>query len=286
MPTDADEAPRTLGITAGPTAQLLLRITVTVTNYFSYGMDAERYAQARPYIHRTAIEKFRSFAEIDQPVPYALDVGCGTGQSAVALSEIAKSVIGIDPSADMIAQATPRSNIDYLQATAENIPLADDEFDVITVGQAYHWLDHHAFLAEANRVLRLHGWLVVYTSWFTAEMKENPTFAKWFKSIYLARYPTPSRDRTAISEEFAEKHCFALCGQDQFSDEVRMNIDRFTDYQLSTTNIIAAVKEGNESYEDAAQWISASLSEFFADKPERTFLFWGKIWYLQKIAAL
>lgn len=259
--------------------------TMPISNYFSHGMDAKRYAQARPLIHRTAIEKLRSFAKVEQPFLCALDVGCGTGQSSVALAEIAQSVIGIDPSADMLAHAARRPNIAYLQSTAESMPLAAEQFDLITVAQAYHWLDHSAFLAEANRLLRPSGWLAIYTSWFTSEMKEHPAFAKWFKGDYLARYPTPPRDRTTITAQFAQKHGLALRGEDEFTDEVRMNIDRFTDYQLSTTNVIAAVRNGNERFEDAARWIRASLAEFFQDATERTFLFSGKLWYLQKITT-
>ena len=63
-----------------------------------------------------------------------------------------------------------------------------------------------------------------------------------------------------------------------------MTVDRFTDYQLSTTNIIAAVRDGAGSYDDAAGWIQSSLEGFFGDAPERVFLFSGKIWYLEKVA--
>jgi ubiquinone/menaquinone biosynthesis C-methylase UbiE len=250
--------------------------------YFGHGMDANRYAKARPYIHPTALEKFRSFAHIDAPLSRALDVGCGTGQSTVALTEIAESVIGIDPSEDMLAHAEPHPSIEYRQSTAEDILLPDEEFQLITVGQAFHWFDHSAFLAEANRLLRPPGWLVIYTSWFTSEMKENSSFADWFKGSYLSRYPTPPRNRTEITAEFAQKHGFAFRGEDEFSDRVSMTIEKFADYQLSTTNIIAAVKRGNERFEDASRWITTSIAKFFADEPQRTFLFWGKIWYLQK----
>jgi SAM-dependent methyltransferase len=253
-----------------------------VVNYFADGMDAGRYARARPNIHATAIAKFRLFARMDEPFSVALDVGCGTGQSTVALAEIAERIVGTDPSADMLSSATPHPKVEYREAAAEDTPFADRQFDLVSAAQAFHWFDHDAFLAESHRVLRAHGWLLVYTSWFTGEMKDEPSFSDWFKGAYLTRYPTPPRNRAPITEELAREHRFGFRGEDQFSNEISMIIARFTDYLLSTTNVIAAVKRGSESFEDAAQWIRASLECFYGDDPERVFLFSGKIWYLQK----
>jgi ubiquinone/menaquinone biosynthesis C-methylase UbiE len=101
------------------------------------------------------------------------------------LTDIASSVIGVDPSADMLAHATPHPNIEYRQSTPEHIPLADQQFDLIAAAQAFHWFDQDAFLAESNRLLRSPGWLVIYTSWFTGEMQENPAFSNWFECEYL-----------------------------------------------------------------------------------------------------
>jgi SAM-dependent methyltransferase len=254
-------------------------------DYFGDGIDARRYAEARPYIHPTAIEKFRSFAQLDAPLSMALDAGCGTGQSTVLLTEIAEKVIGIDPSADMLKHATRHPNVEYRQSPAEHTPFHDGQFDLITAAQAFHWFDHDAFLAEAYRLLRVPGWLLVYTSWFAGEMKGEPAFSDWFRGEYLSRYPIPPRNRTPITEKVARKHDFIFRGEDEFSNEIGMTIQRFTDFQLSTTNIIAAVRQGNSSFDDAARWMLASLQPFYANEREKVFLFSGKMWYIEKADA-
>lgn len=245
-------------------------------------MDGNRYSRSRPYIHATAIEKIRSLTGISIPVARALDVGCGTGQSTIALAEIGNSIIGIDPSAEMLAHALPHPKIRYLQSSAEEIPLAGELFDLVTTAQAFHWFDQQSFLAEANRLLRTNGWLVIYTSWFTCEMKENSSFSSWFKGQYLDRYPSPPRNRQSITTGLAQTHGFTIQGEDEFTDDVLMTIERFTDYQLSTTNIIAAVDRGDDTFDDAAHWIRASLAPFFASEAQGTFLFLGKLWCLKK----
>jgi len=245
-------------------------------------MDGNRYSRSRPHIHGKAIEKIRSLPGIAVPIPRALDVGCGTGQSTVALAEIANSIIGVDPSAEMLAHARPHPNIQYLQSSAEDIPLASGLFDLITAAQAFHWFNQSSFLAEANRLLQIDGWLVIYTSWFTCEMKENSSFSRWFRGDYLVRYPSPPRKPQSISEELAQTHGFVIGGEFEFTNDISMTNERFTDYQLSTTNIIAAVERGDDTFDNAARWIRASIDPFFGSNSHRTFQFMGKLWGLEK----
>ncbi|UCF79479.1 MAG: methyltransferase domain-containing protein [Candidatus Eiseniibacteriota bacterium] len=253
-----------------------------MVNYFTDGMDWARYARSRPNIHPTAVRLFRSFVGSDLRFCLALDVGCGTGQSTVALAEVAERVIGIDSSADMLKHATPWPNVEYRETRAEATPFRDGEFNLVAAGQAYHWFEHGAFLAESHRLLREVGWLLVYTSWFTGEIREEPAFRDWFEKEHLGRYPTPPRDRTPLSEELARKHGFELRGQEEFLNELGMTLEHFTDYQLSTTNIIAAVREGTESFDNAERWLRDSLRPFFEGSPEKPFLFNGRTWYAQK----
>jgi ubiquinone/menaquinone biosynthesis C-methylase UbiE len=51
-----------------------------------------------------------------------------------------------------------------LEGLAEEIPLADESLDAVTVADAIHWFDHAAALAEISRVLRLGGGLAVLTT--------------------------------------------------------------------------------------------------------------------------
>jgi SAM-dependent methyltransferase len=254
-------------------------------DYFGDGVDAERYSRARPRIHATAIERFRSVACRTGPFDLALDAGCGTGQSSVVLTEIAKRVIGIDPSATMLAHAEEHPGVEYVLSRAEHTPFGGGEFDLITAAQAYHWFDHDAFLEESQRLLRARGWLMIYNNWFTGEMEGEPAFAEWFRGEYLSRYPTPPRNRAPITAGVARKHGFDYQGEDEFDDRVAMTIGRFTEYQQSTTNVIEAVRSGREGIDGAGRWIGASIRRFFAGERERVFLFNGRMWFLRKPAA-
>jgi SAM-dependent methyltransferase len=51
------------------------------------------------------------------------------------------------------------AGVEVLDGTAEAIPLPDASVDAVTVGQAFHWFDAPAALAEIDRVLRPGGGL-------------------------------------------------------------------------------------------------------------------------------
>jgi ubiquinone/menaquinone biosynthesis C-methylase UbiE len=199
----------------------------------------------------------------------------------VALADVAAEVVALDPSVAMLSQCQPHDRITYLRSSAEQLPVRNGAFEVITAGQAFHWFDQDAFQAEARRALSQGGWLVIYNSWFTAEMKEHAAFADWCKRDYLTRYPTPPRKRTPISDEWAQSFGFSLVHQAPFTIDIPMSLDRFSDYTLSTSNIIAAVGESADAFEQAERWIVRSIRPFF-DGEAQTLVFAGKSVYLRK----
>lgn len=96
-----------------------------------------------------------------------LDLGCGTGYGAAALSGAAQHVTGVDVSADAIAYATASytfENLSFLTASCTSVPLADASFDLITAFELIEHLDDpRALLAEARRLLAPSGQFIVST---------------------------------------------------------------------------------------------------------------------------
>lgn len=87
-----------------------------------------------------------------------VDVGAGTGKFTRQLVDLAEHVIAVEPDAAMLAQLRAQSpNVEAHIGTAESIPLPDGCADVITVAQAWHWVDLDLAVPEAARVLRPGG---------------------------------------------------------------------------------------------------------------------------------
>ena len=94
-----------------------------------------------------------------------LDVATGTGQVARAAARILRDprgVVGLDPSTGMLREARRVHAGPLVQGRAEDIPLRDDVFDMLSMGFA---LRHVAALeiafAEYHRVLKPGGRLLI-----------------------------------------------------------------------------------------------------------------------------
>jgi SAM-dependent methyltransferase len=252
-------------------------------NFFSYKTAAERYPQGRAFFHPLVIERIRAFLSLKKPVACAIDVGCGTGLSTIALKEIAEKIVGVDASLEMVRLAERDASIEYLIAEALELPFSKDAFDLMTLSSAFHWLEREKFLKESRRVLRRGGWLVVYDNYFSGQMqKENAAFQAWYSGSYLQRYPPPARAKLSFTEEDSGNEGLHLAGHEQYQNRLRFSIEGLTDYLTTQSNVIAAVEGGDEEIDEVRSWLKRTLQPLFGDSKELSFLFGGPVWYLQK----
>ncbi len=217
-----------------------------------------------------------------RPFEHALDVACGTGQSTQILVDLAHLVVGSDLSASMLAAAPTLPRICYVQSSAENLPFTDVSFGLITVALAFHWFERDRFLAEARRLLRPGGWLIIYDNSFRAELRGNPAFQGWFLGRYLARYPSPPRDRTPLTDEEVGSFGLELVARETYENEIEFSRDQLVAYLMTQSNVIAAIEEGTESEESVRNWLSGEIRQFAGDV-RSVFLFGGPIDFLRKL---
>ena len=128
---------------------------------------AEVYDNSRPSIPPHIIETIISY--LDRKPRVIIDIGCGTGLSTRPWVPYAtEKVIGIEPNHEMLEQARKISNEPpfYKQAYAHETGLPDKCADIVTITQAFHWMDPTAVLAEVNRILAPGGvFAVVDVEW-------------------------------------------------------------------------------------------------------------------------
>jgi len=251
-------------------------------NFFSSKSAAQRYPKGRPYFHPLVIERISARLSLSKPIDRAIDIGSGTGLSTVALREIATEVFGVDLSPEMLALAPREEHISYVLADAVKLPFADNRFDLLTLSSAFHWLERSEFLREARRILRSGGGLIVYDYYFPGKMEENAEFQRWYREIYLTRYPAPPRAGLVFTEDESGNEGLHLEGHEQFHNSVRMSVDGLVDYLMTHSNVAAAVEAGEEDIGAIRYWVEETVRPLFGGLKEGTFRFYGPIWYLRK----
>ncbi|HEY6294988.1 MAG TPA: methyltransferase domain-containing protein [Streptosporangiaceae bacterium] len=247
-----------------------------VRNPFDSDHAARRYAAARMYYHRSALDLAREQQEIG-PVTLALDVGCGTGLSTRAVSDLAEHVVAVDASAAMLRAAARHARVGYLVAVAERIPLGDAVADLATVGAAFHWFHQPSALAELARVLRGGAVLVVYSDYFHGRLAVQPAFTIWLTESYVPRYPSPNRN-APFDAEAAQTAGFGRVGYRESEYAVPLTQAALADYLISQSNAEAAIASGQVSAEELRDQIIAETTGFFAPDETADLIFGMRVW--------
>jgi ubiquinone/menaquinone biosynthesis C-methylase UbiE len=87
-----------------------------------------------------------------------LDLGCGTGRYSTALANrLEAHVIGLEPSAKMLAEAKKKSStyVALVRGSGEALPLASESIDMVFMSMVFHhFKGAGAAVRECRRVLR------------------------------------------------------------------------------------------------------------------------------------
>jgi ubiquinone/menaquinone biosynthesis C-methylase UbiE len=121
---------------------------------------AKHYAAYRPALHELILQRL---VRTDDRFRMGLDMGCGTGYSAVALVEYCDRVFGLDPNQPMLDKATAHPKISYVNGYGEDLSVLDqDQFDVISFAGSLSYTKNHKLKSELLRTLAPNGVVFVY----------------------------------------------------------------------------------------------------------------------------
>lgn len=130
-----------------------MREGYTAEQAASFGAAAAEYERSRPQYPAEVVDWI-----VPAAARTAADVGAGTGKLTRALIERGLEVTAVEPSAGMRERLEAElPAVRALAGSGELLSLADAAVDLVTYGQAWHWVEGPAALAEAARVLRPGG---------------------------------------------------------------------------------------------------------------------------------
>lgn len=132
-----------------------------------FGKRAEFYTTSTTHTDEVVLSRV---VELAQPASnwHALDIATGTGHTAFALAPHVESVIGVDITPEMLAEAEKLTaqkgitNVAFQLADVHDLPFENEEFDLVTARRApHHFSDIRRAIGEMTRVLRGGGRLVI-----------------------------------------------------------------------------------------------------------------------------
>ncbi len=118
----------------------------------SFGDAAASYQRGRPDYPTELVEWLVGDAR------QIVDVGAGTGKLTGVMLGLGHELTAVDPDPRMLdALSEKYPQVDTHPGSAESLPLPDNSADLITFGQAWHWVDPGPASIEVARVLRTGG---------------------------------------------------------------------------------------------------------------------------------
>lgn len=112
-----------------------------------------------------------------------LEIGFGPGVAIQMLAARAAYVAGVDPSAEMLRQATRRNaaaisdgRVELRRCSADDMPFVDGNFDkALAINSMQLWPDKLAGLREVSRVLRHDGQIAMAFTAYSGQQREGVT---------------------------------------------------------------------------------------------------------------
>ncbi len=112
-----------------------------------------------------------------------LEIGFGPGVAIQMLAARAAHVAGVDPSVEMLRQATRRNaaaisdgRVELRRCSADDMPFVDGNFDkALAINSMQLWPDKLAGLREVSRVLRHDGQIAMAFTAYSGQQREGVT---------------------------------------------------------------------------------------------------------------
>lgn len=243
-------------------------VGATVRAYARRVEDIARrgFASARAYDHGRPGYAPDAVAQVAErlglvPPAHVCDLAAGTGQLTGMLVPYAGRLTAVEPSSQMRSVvAARRPEVAVLDGEAERIPGADGAFDAVTVGEAFHWFDGPAALAEIARVLRPGGGLALL--WNVTE-EVDPSWPQELSRLVAehrgASVPNEQRYATGIwRQAFERTDRFEPLSHLHATHEHELDRNGFV-AQIASWSYIAAL--GEEARDDTLTRVRALAPE-------------------------
>lgn len=128
-----------------------------MSNHKLVERDPEHYFKHRPRVPEDILHIAKSIYR--KPIDLVVDLGSGPGNSTQDWTNVARHVIGVEPSKPLFDYAVRNKpeNITYINCFAEDTGIDPNCVDIVTASSAIHWMEPQATTKEVLRILKNDG---------------------------------------------------------------------------------------------------------------------------------
>lgn len=172
----------------------------------AFGATAAEYDRVRPGYPEALIDDLMAGTP-----RHALDVGCGTGQAARLLAARGVQVLGVEVD-ERMAEVARSHGVAVEVSAFERWERQGRKFDLLTSGQAWHWVDPVGGAVAAAEALRPDGQLAVFWNFNQFDPRTRAAFDLAYAGSAVSADSVTRRD----GSQTVDGHARALAASGRF----------------------------------------------------------------------
>lgn len=191
---------------------------------------------------------------------------------------------GTDISGEMISVAGEicnDNNMHFFICGAENVPIPENPYDIVTAAGMVQWVDVKKFLKCMDKIMCMNGILLIYDFGITDQKTDDCGYHDWWHNQYLVKFPRPYRNETVWKQEDVNEYGFQIRKQVTYEMKYEFQLDEFIRFMMIQSNVNTKIETGRITIEEASQWFYSTLQPIFMQE-KRTLIFNGYSWYIER----